>query len=575
MNPLIRHSRRGAKLLKRFAFFFLPPALYRPWAYCLPRFFQREIRHQLVQAMRRRFKLPPTERLATVVNDLDHVVEKFNETYWLHERNPTEAKKKAGYYRDLLFAAIDRVHIYRDISRLERMQGNDVLACVYSLRAMRLMGVDRYGELSWVKPTLLEHGYAFEAETVDSLYGNRPDRQLHCRRLLDEAYERCLPAPPPCQFARFENRLGESKPRVSVIVSLYNAATKIPVFIEAIRKQTLLHSGQLELVLVDSASPMDEYRAVRESLANSDVPYLFVRTAERESIQTAWNRGIALARAPYLAFLGVDETVLPTAYEELANELDAHADVDWVMADSLVMSVDAKGNPHEDVMVYDREGYRQDSVYLETCYLSWVGGLYRKSIHDRFGYYDGSYRAAGDTEFKGRILPYIKTRHVPRVLGIFLNYPEERTTASPRAELEDYRAWYLHRSPAGVRYAFDRRHVPELEAMLLLALNYRKSYCRHISSDLEYASAAADALRERAPNSKLLMLDKGIKTMLEALRSFDCLPGTAISTVGKTLMKNRATILGVQKQHRATPYLPQAVYSIFNDNRYEQHTHPW
>ena len=58
-------------------------------------------------------------------------------------------------------------------------------------------------------------------------------------------------------------------------------------------------------------------------------------------------------------------------------------------------------------MPYDRRKYQQDLVYLETCYLSWVGALYRRSIHDRFGYYDGSFRGAGDTEFKSRILPFI------------------------------------------------------------------------------------------------------------------------------------------------------------------------
>ena len=501
---------------------------------CLPRFFQTEIRKQLLQAVRRRLRLPTSNNaLLKLLEDADRLGDKLDKTYWLHERNPEETKRKAGKYREILPAAIDRINVYRQIGRLERMHGNDLIGRPSTpgaapMRPARRRSLSRTRD--WVKPVLLKNGYIHEAAAVDALYSDDSDRHARCRQLLDAAYERCKPAPLTCEFSLFNDYRGNVQPRVSVIVSLYNAAEKMPVFIEALRQQTILRKGVLELILVDSASPLDEEKATRQSLDGAGVPYLFVRTPERESIQTAWNRGIALARGKYLAFLGVDETVLPTAFEELAHELDSHPDVDWVMADSLVMSVDAKGNPDSDVMVYDREGYTQDHVYLETCYLSWVGGLYRRSIHERFGYYDGTYRAAGDTEFKGRVLPHIKSRHVPRVLGVFLNYPEERTTASPRAELEDYRAWYLHRSPAGVRYAFDRRDVADLEAMLPRALNYRKSYCRHISSDVEYASAIHGSAAASDPRiRRCWRLAGGVERLLAACRSLDLLAGNSPS----------------------------------------------
>ena len=97
---------------------------------------------------------------------------------------------------------------------------------------------------------------------------------------------------------------------MSVIISLYNAADKLPLFLTAIRSQSLLATKQMELIFIDSGSPADEYRALTATLAHFSLPYLYVRTRVRESIQTAWNRGIALARAP-IEFLGVDEAVTP------------------------------------------------------------------------------------------------------------------------------------------------------------------------------------------------------------------------------------------------------------------------
>ena len=172
-------------------------------------------------------------------------------------------------------------------------------------------------------------------------------------------------------------------------------------------------------------------------------------------------------------------------------------------------------------MTYDREGFTQNHVYLETCYLSWVGAMYRRSIHDRFGYYDGSFRAAGDTEFKCRVLPFIKSERIPRLLGVFLNYPEGRTTGSAVAELEDIRAWYLQRTLGGVRYALKHCDPCEVEKLLLLCLRYRKSYTTHVSTDVEYAAEVGTHLRERLPSSPLLGLLAGIDRMLKAVRVDD------------------------------------------------------
>ncbi len=577
MNSLVRKSMRFARLLKRLAYYLLPPAIYAPHKGLLPRVVQKKTRQRLARAIERRFGASAEldEEASRLYAGAGEVADLCAKTFWLYENTPTEVKIKAGRYRDLLAQRIDRVRLYREIARLERSIGNDLIAAVYAIRSMRLLGEDRFGDLTWALPALNKNGYVHESQVADAMFGPHPDRRSRCVALLREAYNLGKTLPHPCAYAIYDDQRGDCRPRVSVIVSLYNAAAKLPLFVDLLRRQTLLRAREIEFIFIDSSSPMNEHEALRTSTAAGGFPCLFVRTPERESIQTAWNRGIGLARAPYLAFLGVDETVMPTAYEELAAELDAHADVDWVMADSLVTEVDSRGNPVRDVMTYDRTGYTQDHVYLETCYLSWVGGLYRKSIHERFGYYDGSYRAAGDTEFKGRLMPYIRSKHLRRTLGVFLNYPEERTTASPRAELEDLRAWYLHRSAAGVEYAFGERSPHELEAMIVRSLGYRKSYCRHWSMDIDYASAALDVLRGMAPKSPILALEPAVNLLLDAYRRLDCLTNTsAVGNEAAIVAVHKATV-ELRKSLSRLPEPPPATHSIFCDNRYEQHVHPW
>ncbi|WLT38011.1 hypothetical protein NON20_20825 [Synechocystis sp. B12] len=100
-------------------------------------------------------------------------------------------------------------------------------------------------------------------------------------------------------------------------------------------------------------------------------------------------------------------------------------------------------------------------------------------------------------------MPFIKSKVVDKMLGLFWNYPDERTTQSPATEIEDMRAWYLHRTLAGVKYAFQRRSPEEVENLLYHCLGYRKSYCKHTSTDFDHAHNLVTYLKKLTPMLKL------------------------------------------------------------------------
>jgi len=331
---------------------------------------------------------------------------------------------------------------------------------------------------------------------------------------------------------------------------------------------------------VDSGSPDEEYSVFKQLQSELNLPIVYLRSKNRETIQNAWNRAILLCRSPYITFLGVDETILPQCLEVLAHELEKNSDIDWVISHSLVTDVDLQGNHVNDIMLYDRSNYDQNFVYLDTCYLSLVGGLYRKNIHDRFGYYDSSYRGAGDTEFKNRVLPHIKTKMINRVLGLFWNYPDARTTQSPMAEIEDIRAWYLHRTLGGIKYAFSEKNPEEIEQFLIKTLAYRKSYCQHISSDLEYAYNLSQLLAEMKPSSSFLQLKPTIDKLFIAYRQLDWVEDLTTFSPSKTLWNTRKLGEKIESLHRQivsklgyNNFNPN--YDIFHDNRHEQHANLW
>jgi glycosyltransferase involved in cell wall biosynthesis len=474
---------------------------------------------------------------------------------------------------------IDRVRLWREAARVEELRGNTLVTATYKLRAMRALGRDQFGDLPFVLRTLQEKNFPKEAQAVAALYGKSADREAQCFQLMEQARLDNLTNPADDQYEIWDDRRGQGEYRATIIVSLYNAEAKLAYFLQTLQHQTLIQRGEAEVILVDSGSPTKEYRVFQELAPQLGYPLLYVRSFQRETIQSAWNRGIKLARSPYLAFLGVDETILPDCLEILAGELDRDAALDWVIGHSLVTNVDLRGSWVNDVMTYDRTGYEQDLVYLETCYLSWVGALYRKSIHDRFGYYDQSFRGAGDTEFKSRVMPFIQSKVVDKTLGLFWNYPDERTTQSPNAEIEDMRAWYLHRTLAGVRYAFQHRSPEEAENLMYHCLGYRKSYCRHTSTDFDHAVNLGRYLQTVAPNSPALRFLPGIEALHQAYQSLDWLPKLSRFSPLKLMLDTRQLVSQIQAEHQALwPSTRQAQapsYKIFNDNRHEQHSFLW
>ena len=298
-----------------------------------------------------------------------------------------------------------------------------------------------------------------------------------------------------------------------------------------------------------------------------------IRVNRRITIQEAWNFGVIHAFGDYLSFLGVDETVYPAALRLLAYELDMDKSIDWVMADSIVTEVDIDGHYLRDVMKYDRKNASIASPFLETCFVSYVAGMYRKDVHEKHGYYDPSFIGAGDTEFKSRVLPALKVKYVPITLGEFLNYPDDRTTASEKVEIEDIRAWYIFRSPGGIMYQASIADTSFLESLGKDALGYRKSFCKHTSTDLEIASSIFQVTN--GSNNKLstaLISDLEIAhNNLQVVRS---LIGFPIAGVKKLRFRQLYALLKCFDKHAKKSGL-KGVNLMRHDNMFEQHIWYW
>ncbi|MFN3151598.1 glycosyltransferase [Bremerella sp.] len=462
---------------------------------------------------------------------------------------------------------------WRQLAERSWSDGRIITACSYELRIMRLAGHDVDGRLPRVTDAMAECSFSHVIEAARANFqGLQTQQQIDqgldiLRQAFDSNRTNSLP-----ENAVLMDRRAQGKPRVSLIVSLYNAESKLEFFLRRVARQTIHFRGELEVILVDSNSPTNERQLANRVGPELNFSYAYLRTADREPIALAWNRGLALARGEYVAFWGVDEGGPDNALEILAQYLDKHSQVDWIQSDAVSYDLADDGTILGQSRSYDRSGLSKETIYANHQYLTYVGGMYRRSIHDRIGYYSSKFRAAGDTEFKFRVLPHIQVGHLARPLGEYLNYAEDRLTEHPRAEIEDVLAHDLHHSPAGVAYAFPDAELGQLWPLLELALKHRPCAHQFWATDLDYASSITRYLEasgklpvEQRPLVRLI--DK----CLDQYRKLDA-PSASwgqLSKVGWTCWK-------LQKRFRkSTNNRYQPAMWLFNDARYTRYYRPW
>ena len=162
-------------------------------------------------------------------------------------------------------------------------------------------------------------------------------------------------------------------------------------------------------------------------------------------------------------------------------------------------------------------------------------------------------------------------------MGKFLHYPTKRITESCIAEIEDTKAYFCHKTPAGIRYAFDQKNIETVEELMIKALSYSKSHRNHISTDIEYAYYLAKYILAKNPLSELALLIKDdLQYYLNGLRSMEYYTHKNYANRVYNHLLFYKNIKKIEKKHQAIVGSNIDIrYDIYNDNRYEQYHYIW
>lgn len=112
-----------------------------------------------------------------------------------------------------------------------------------------------------------------------------------------------------------------AKPKISIIMGIYNCAQTLPSAIDSILGQTF---SDWELIMCDDGSTDDTYPVAHAYQQRDPDRFVLIRNDQNMGLNHTLNRCLELARGTYVARMDGDDLSLPQRLEREARFLDEH-----------------------------------------------------------------------------------------------------------------------------------------------------------------------------------------------------------------------------------------------------------
>lgn len=187
----------------------------------------------------------------------------------------------------------------------------------------------------------------------------------------------------------------EFKPKISVITTFFNSADFIDHFLLDCQRQTSFND--CEFLFIDDCSKQNEREAILKLKDKYPNNISYIKTDVNMGLYECWNLGIKIARADILTNWNTDDRRFPDSLErQFRGFLFSAVDVTY----GQTLTTFEKNEFPEDCQ--SKSG--QDCIQINCINdLMKVNSphclpMWRKSVHDRFGYFDSSYKICADYE---------------------------------------------------------------------------------------------------------------------------------------------------------------------------------
>lgn len=221
--------------------------------------------------------------------------------------------------------------------------------------------------------------------------------------------------------------------KVTIITSLYKASSYLEGFLEDITKQTIF--DQCTLFLLNANSPENEDKIVAPYLKEYANSILYEKLDKDPGLYECWNYMIRNSNTEYITNANVDDKLFPNCIEEHVNLLDINKDIDLAYCyNAVTHSPDVN---HKDLngetAIFPTAKY--SFANLKRGNLPHNHPVWRKSLHEKYGWFSNDYESGSDWDFWLRCgAGGTKMHLIEQVLGVYYKNPEGVSTKEENME---------------------------------------------------------------------------------------------------------------------------------------------
>ncbi|MDE7496758.1 MAG: glycosyltransferase, partial [Muribaculaceae bacterium] len=114
------------------------------------------------------------------------------------------------------------------------------------------------------------------------------------------------------------------KPRISVIIGIYNCAPTLAEALDSLLAQTY---QSFKVILCDDGSKDDTVKVASEYVANYPDKFILIRNERNMGLNFTLNHCLEYADTEYVARMDGDDISLPERFEKEITFLDSHPEI--------------------------------------------------------------------------------------------------------------------------------------------------------------------------------------------------------------------------------------------------------
>ena len=213
--------------------------------------------------------------------------------------------------------------------------------------------------------------------------------------------------------------------RCSSFCSLYKGEKFVQGYLEDMLKQSIF--DDIEFIFLDCASPENE----KDFILPLTEEYSNIKYHKLDSdpgLYAAWNIAIKMCSSNLIGNWNIDDRKNINSFEILVKCFDRDADLDVAYGLTYVSTIANEK--------YENNDYSQIYPYLPHSFENLLRNnsphcmpIWKKSLHDRFGYFDENYKTASDGDFWLRCaVGGARIKMVNHPVGLYYENPTGRST---------------------------------------------------------------------------------------------------------------------------------------------------